>query len=683
MAHDWRFFRYGGFDQVSLDRIEDWEALPELDQKLWAALACPVRDLEFDARTLAFIDTDQDGRIRAPELLAAVQWALSCLKERRVLLDGDALPLSAIDDAGEHGRKLLTAARELAPRLGKAGATELTTADLEDLAVVFPPGQPNGDGIIPVELAATDAQASAIRDILACTGSEKDRSGEPGVNEHLIRQFFADLAIVTGWQAAADLSPLGEATPPAFDALQAVEAKIDDFFVRTRIAGFDGRATPAMNGSDADFAALGAQLLSVDNDAARRLPLALVSPDHRLPLDRGLNPAWLGAMQAFRQFVVIPLLGMDTHSLDLAQWEDLKARFAGYRAWLSARPTVPQVDLPAERLRELAEDGLMDELLDQIRLDLSVAEAADSLVDLDRLVRYQRYLRVLLNNFVNLADFYTRRAKAIFQAGTLYIDGRSCDLCIQVHDAGKHAAMAGLSGSYLIYCDCVRKESPERMTVVAALTAGEAGKLMVGRNGVFYDREGRDWDATVVKLVENAISVREAFWSPYRKVSRLISNQIQKFASDREKDIDNRASQQVTLKVTQVKSAADEAQAAKEAPKPAQTPFDAARFAGIFAALGLALGALGTAIASVVTGFLALEWWQMPIALAGLLLMISGPSMVIAWFKLRQRNLAPILDANGWAVNTQAKLTIAFGTTLTALAVLPKGSQRSLTDPYA
>ena len=63
--------------------------------------------------------------------------------------------------------------------------------------------------------------------------------------------------------------------------------------------------------------------------------------------------------------------------------------------------------------------------------------------------------------------------------------------------------------------------------------------------------------------------------------------------------------------------------------------------------------------------------------------MISLPSMVIAWLKLRQRNLGPILDANGWAVNAKAKINIPFGKALTGIAVLPPGSKRDLIDPYA
>jgi hypothetical protein len=57
--------------------------------------------------------------------------------------------------------------------------------------------------------------------------------------------------------------------------------------------------------------------------------------------------------------------------------------------------------------------------------------------------------------------------------------------------------------------------------------------------------------------------------------------------------------------------------------------------------------------------------------------------MLIAYLKLRQRNLGPILDANGWAVNTKAVINIPFGSTLTTLAELPKGSERSLVDPFA
>jgi hypothetical protein len=68
---------------------------------------------------------------------------------------------------------------------------------------------------------------------------------------------------------------------------------------------------------------------------------------------------------------------------------------------------------------------------------------------------------------------------------------------------------------------------------------------------------------------------------------------------------------------------------------------------------------------------------------AALLLLVSGPSVLLAWLKLRKRNLGPILDANGWAVNARAKINIPFGASLTASAKLPENAERSLTDPFA
>jgi cell division protein FtsL len=96
----------------------------------------------------------------------------------------------------------------------------------------------------------------------------------------------------------------------------------------------------------------------------------------------------------------------------------------------------------------------------------------------------------------------------------------------------------------------------------------------------------------------------------------------------------------------------------------------------------LALGALGAAVASIVAGFMALTWWKMPLAVLGIVLLISGPAMLIAYLKLRKRNLAPILDANGWAINAKATVNISFGNLLTQTASLPLNSRVNLIDPF-
>ena len=236
--------------------------------------------------------------------------------------------------------------------------------------------------------------------------------------------------------------------------------------------------------------------------------------------------------------------------------------------------------------------------------------------------------------------------------------------------------MAAASGMFLIYCDCYSKQKDQTMSIVAVMTSGDVNNLTVGKNAVFYDRDGLDWDATVTKIVDNPISIGQAFWSPYRKFGKFIEDQINKFAAEK----DNKLTGEVTGKISESteKMATADVAATPPADKKTQA-FDIAKFCGIFAAIGMALGYIGGFLVSCVTGFLALTWWQMPLALIAIMLLISGPSMIMAWLKLRRRNLSPLLNANGWAVNSNVPVNILFGATLTKTAAFPK---LNLKDPF-
>jgi hypothetical protein len=113
-------------------------------------------------------------------------------------------------------------------------------------------------------------------------------------------------------------------------------------------------------------------------------------------------------------------------------------------------------------------------ILDLVARDKAVEPEVAAIASVERLLRYCRDLHLLVNNFVSFRDFYTRKGKATFQVGTLYLDGRSCDLCISITDVGKHATIATLSRVCLAYCDCVRQGGGEKMTIAAAFTAGDS-----------------------------------------------------------------------------------------------------------------------------------------------------------------------------------------------------------------
>ena len=292
---------------------------------------------------------------------------------------------------------------------------------------------------------------------------------------------------------------------------------------------------------------------------------------------------------------------------------------------------------------------------------------------LEKLLLLCRDFVTLLRNFVSFQDFYAKRGKAllgrgnaqdapwaIFQAGTLVIDQRACNLCLKVSDMGKHNAQAPDSGMFLIYCNCKHQATGQTMTIVAAMTVGEIRNLKVGKNALFYDRQGRDWEAEVVKIIDNPISIGQAFWSPYRKLGDWISGLITKSAAEKEK----KSFADLTTKLQTPPAAGQAAQPAQPA------PFDIAKFAGIFAAIGMAVGAIGTFLTSLLDQVVGMKAWAL-LVIPALLIIISGPSMILAWMKLRKRNLAPLLNANGWAINADAIVSVLFGNTLTEKADFP------------
>jgi hypothetical protein len=672
MSHTWKFFRAGGFNQVVIGSGDDLVNLDQLDQKLWVALACPTTGVEFDKATLAMIDTDQDGRVRAPELIAAAKWAGGLLKNPNDLLKGNStLQPAAINDAKPEGKLIASFARQV---LGKGDTGEVTFVEAAAAAATFAAKPFNGDGIVPAGSASDESTKAVIADIIKCLGAETDASGQPGVSQARVDQFFADAAAYSEWwkQAEGDATvlPLGVNTEAAAGAVRAVKAKVEDYFARGRLAAFDPRSISALNRDEKEYAALAAKELTANHADIASLPLAQVGATSPLPLTQGINPAWTGLIAALQTHAITPLLGAKM-VLTEADWNALTGKLAAFEAWNAGKTggSMEKIGLP--RTREILATKARETLTALIAKDKAEEGNSVAVIGLHRLIHYHRDLAKLCRNFVNFGDFYGRKEKAIFQAGTLYLDQRSCELCLSVDDAGRHAAMAGMAGAYLAYCDCARKGSGEKLSIVAAFTGGDSDNLMAGRNGIFYDRAGRDWDATITKIVDNPISIRQAFWAPYKKLVRMLEERAAKQAAA----ADTSASTQLT--------AVANAPIATTAPAAAAGPANPAFDPSVIALLSLALGSLAAAAASLLVFLGKFEAWQVPLFVIGVMLVISAPSMAIAWLKLRKRNLGPILDANGWAVNAKAKMNVPFGGALTGVAALPPGATFGAADKYA
>jgi hypothetical protein len=662
-GHSWRFFRAGGVDQVLIRSGEDIAHIPELDLKLWFALAMPTTGVDIDPATLALIDTDCDGRIRPPEVIQAVKWAGAAFVSLDDLMKGgDSVALSAI-----RSETIRRSAKNILSGLGKPEADRVTLADVSRMEEVFAKTRFNGDGVVPPASAGDDVLAAVVADIALSAGAVKDRSGVPGIDAAGLERFFAQAAEYLLWcdvpSRDGSVLPFGADTAVAAEAVMALREKIDDYFSRVKLAAYDPRCAESMNRSLAEYVALAGKIISASADEAAAFPLAYVGRGETLPLVEGVNPAWAGKLAALRSGAARLVLGREPEAISAVEWERVKAAFGSFYKWQAAQPVTSVAKLGEARVREIVSGGFRARIENLIAQDLAMKPEFEETHSVERLVRFQRDLVRVLMNFVNFSEFYQKRSAA-FISGHLYLDARNCRLCVDVADAANHAALAGLAGMYLAYCE-IRRPGGQKKTIVAAFTDGDSDNLMVGRNGVFFDRQGNDWDATIIRIITNPISIREAFWSPYKKLQRFLDELIARRASG--------SSGSAHDKLTGIAESAADAKAA------GAKKIDV----GTVAALGVAVGAIGAMLSGLATGLMGLHWWQLPFVFAGIILLISTPSMVMAWLKLKRRNIAPVLDANGWAINTHAKINAPFGAAMTDSARIPAHIAGRLIDPFA
>ena len=662
-GYEWSYCSLGGTVRVNIRNGEDIAHLGELDKKLWTVLSCPTEGLEFPTETLKMIDTDGDGKIRVDEIVAAADWLCTVIKDKDLLVKGlDTLKLDQINADNEAGAKLLKSARQILSNL-KLKKDEISIADTSDSVAIFAETTANGDGIITEAAAQSDHLKEVIRTIIDKIGSATDRSGQPGITEEHIETFYTALADYKAWQEAAtkDIFPFGDDTQAALDAANVLKDKMADYFMRCKLIAFTDAATAAVDVSSEKISAISDHNLSAEAEEIASYPIARPSRDGIIRFD-AVNPAWKSRFDALAALVF-----KGKESVDEAEWNAMLASFAPYIAWKDSKKGDAVESLGLDAVSALLKADDKQVLLDFIVADKALEEEANSIDEVNKLMHLVRDFYKLLKNYVILTDFYSPKKEdmAIFEAGQLYIDQRCCRVCVRVADMGKHADMAGLSGMFLLYCVCTSKTTGKKLDIVAVMTDGPIRNLRPGINGVFYDREGNDYDATVVRIVENPLSIKQAFWAPYVKFWNWVTGLINKSAAEKD-----------AKAMESLQSGAEAAPADAAAKK---QPFDIAKFAGIFAAIGMAVGLLGAALAGIVTGIAKLPWWGIILIIVGIMLLISGPSCFIAWGKLRRRNLGPVLNANGWAVNSGAVVNIPFGRTLTSVAKYPK---LKLDDPY-
>ncbi len=677
--HAWVFQRYGRSYQPVVDSAASLRAAADLDAALWLATVAPVEALRADPALLRCLDADGDGRIRVGEFKEAIRWLFSRLSDPSGVDEASTtLRISALhgeDPAGQALRDVLERIRAGRPEPGPESVTIEETRKIIRSIEARPAGS---IGVIVPDAASDEEIRVFLEAILKTTGGGDAGGGRKGVGRADLDRFETAASDYLAWHErgrlpegskTTEIRPLGVDTERAAAAIGCVREKIDEYFtlceavalgevLRCEVwpARLDG--LPSMLAGAGEF-----------RELMERSPVAEPRPDRILELDGPLNPYYEPVLSAFHTEAAQPLLGHPVARLSDADWRQIKARIQPFLNWQDSRKGVDVAPLGVAWLQACLSDGRAGRVREMIEESLSSGIVLDHVRSAEKLALLQGGLLALANNFICCPDLYHCSRRALFEEGTLIMDGRRFNLAVRVLDRAEHLRSTEKGAMFVLYLQLDHAPSGRTREVAVPVTYGTQGLLEVGKRGVFEDVEGTQWMARVVHLLDRPVSLREAVIEPFVRLGRAITGRIEAITSAAEKRMEQAGTEAVSTVHDTTVGAAPRPAAAPAAPaQPAQ-------LGGALAGGGIALAALGGSMAFMTRTLAGLRWWQVFAGFGGIILAVLVPTIVIAAIRLRSRDLSVLLEGSGWAINARMRLSREQSRQFTRRPPYPSGSR--------
>jgi len=671
--HDLTFQRYGRSYHLAIRHSEDLRRVLTLDEGHWLATGAPVTALNLDPPFLAYVDYDGNGRIMCFEVRAAIEWLLANLSDHNgINIASPQLQLDCLNTTTQDGKRIQEAARKILRQLDKQDSPSITLEDVRAVKTDIEARPTSEAGVILPEAVTDEDTRQFVRDIIATVGGVDHPGGKQGVDQARLDEFLTQAQAHLDWLAESepadgdprtDIMPLGDDTAEAVAAYSELKEKLDQYFAQCEAVAFDERALPYLLLGEDDLKT--ADLADPRTVKALMLaaPIASPSPQRTLPLEEEINPAYQRAIETFRELAAEPALGRSVPSLGRADWEAVKTFFAAHDEW-QARKAGAAVDLLGkEQLKTYLSPAYRTAVESAIEDCAETALALDSIRLVEKLILYQANMIAFVNNFVSFPYLYDPGTRAAFEMGTLVVDGRRLTLAVKVDNRAEHARIAGASDIFVIYADILDTGGNPKYTVAVPVTSGGRGNVGLGKRGVFQTVDGEEFDARIVQIIENPISITETLVAPLHRLGKLLSGRIEAMTAAAEKKLDATAG-----------AALDQAQAAKPAPAPSAQ--SRGLFAGgILMGGGVALAALSSAVAYVSATLDKIGPYKIAGGVLLALLAVVAPASILALLKLRRRDLSAILEGSGWAINARMRLTFRQGKVFTFAPRYPEGSR--------
>lgn len=652
------FRRIGRAHHLEIRTAEDLRGVLELDEALWVATSAPVDSFHCDPVLLGYLDADADGRIRTFEVRLALSWLLAQLRDTDEIAPANvSLPLAAIDPETADGRRMRRAFAKMLRHLGAPETARLHLDQVREFRRIEEKKSVSEAGVVLPEAGGSEEVHAFLREILDKAGGEPHPSGRPGVTRAELKQFMDEARAYVDWwaeahpaaaDAATEALPLGEATFEAWRLYRDIRDKIDHFFALDRASRFDPRLEKRGRPLDRDLDAADVSSAAAVDAYLDLASLALPRGESELAIEGETNPLYRDKLVALRRGVLGPLLGDGADKLTESQWKEVRRVLEPHGAWLARKPAGKVAELGVDRLRQILSSPELAESVDRLVAESEATTLAlDNVRLVEKLILYKAHLLSFVNSYVSFPDLYDPARRALFEVGSLVMDGRRFNLAVRVPDRKKHAEVSVKGNMFVLYVELSSKsELPVPFEIALPVTAGGRGNLYVGKRGIFDHVDGRQLDAVVVDIVENPISLAEAVRAPFKRLGRILTGKIEKLTAKAEDQLD--ASTAETLEHVQTAIRKDAATAAANRP-----------VGNVLAGGGIAVAALGSSAAFVTKTLAGLDWKTIVGSLAVAVLGLMIPITLVAYLKLRKRDLSTLLEGSGWGINGRMLLSRA------------------------
>lgn len=649
-----RFKHYGKTLQLRVENADDLRAVLELDESFWVATSAPIDLFRCNRKFIELMDSNSDGRINTREVEDAITWMLAHLADdSNVAAEADSISLQAINNDISEGRDLIEVAQHIYKTLGRSAEGVVRLSDLHDFLAHLRKQPMNGDGVITPAAAKTPEVAEYIKNVIDCTGGTLDAGGEQGISLGNINSFQESVAGYLAWreigagvtgglgagtsdERGGGRFPFGEDTPKIYEVCQKHADRIDLFFALCRTIEFEPRTKVLLGCSDAELKEFDFTKIEDLDRCLKCAPIARPTSDERLPLDSGVvNPLFKEWIEELCDVVLGRVLGDVPEFLTAEEWVRVKTALKPYSDYLKNKPQVGVEKLSNKLLIKYNEGKLAAEACGLVDHDKQVTEILDKTHALEKLLLFHKHLVRFTNNFVNFSQLYDVDQRAMFEMGSAVIDGRWFNLALKVDDVAAHEKIAKASNIFVLYVEVTAEKSDKKFVVAIPATSGTRGNLEVGKRGIFIDIDGNEYNALVIKIIKNPISIREGVIAPFMRLWDFIIGKIEGMSGASEKELQK--------KTDALLKAPSSAGGVPGGP------------AAILVGLSVSAAAIGSSFAFITKTLSDLSAKQVLLGFVGAVLFVLAPVMLVAVIKLNRQDLSSLLEGCGWAVNARMR----------------------------